>query len=136
MVIIRLSTFDAPSKALIVLAILALSFFSHNQAKPFLIEKINLFENHSLIIIIITMYLGLLNSLQENFGFNDFFISVFYILNISFTLYWIIEIWTIPFVKKSKSFKKLSAKTTRKISKFQHVWLIKKLLEKSFNIVP
>lgn len=115
MVIIRLSTFDAPSKALIVLAILALSFFSHNQAKPFLIEKINLFENHSLIIIIITMYLGLLNSLQENFGFNDFFISVFYILNISFTLYWIIEIWTIPFVK---IFKKLRKKTTRKRSKF------------------
>ena len=96
MIITQLLPLEPESKACFVLAILALSFYLQNTEKPFLIEKINTFENHSILLILATTYLGFMTSLQADSQFNDFFTAMFYIMNSVFYLYWIFEIWLKP----------------------------------------
>lgn len=101
MIIAQLLPLQPESKACLVLAIMTLSFYSQNIEKPFFIEKINTFENHSILLILTTTYLGFMTSLQQGSQFNDFFTVMFYIMNSGFYLYWIFEFWLKPYwVKK------------------------------------
>ena len=96
MIITQLLPLEPESKACFVLAIMALSFYLQNIEKPFLIEKINTFENQSILLILATTYLGFMTSVQEDSQFNDFFTVMFYFINSGFYLYWIFEIWLKP----------------------------------------
>ena len=118
MIIAQLLPLQPESKTCLVLAIMTLSFYAHNIEKPFLIEKINTFENHSILLILFTTYLGFMTSLQEGSQFNDFFTVIFYIMNSGFYLYWIFELWLKPcWVKKllTKKDKRINSNSKKKV---------------------
>ena len=107
MIISQLLPLDPQSKALSVLGILACSFYIQNLEDPFMNRKMNQFENHSVLLILATIYFGFWNTLQENYQFKNFFISIFYIFNIGFYIYWIYEIWLKPWIWKVESKKRI-----------------------------
>ena len=93
---------DDESKALLILCILAFSLFFQSTRKPFISKKLNQFENHSIFLILMTIYLGFINSVSNDEMFLQFFTIFFMFYNICFYLYWIFIIWIKDLIEKTK----------------------------------
>lgn len=89
----QLIPIDMKSRALLVLLILAFSLYLQNIHKPFVTKKLNQFEQQSIFLVIITVYLGFFNYLIAEFKFSVFFIVLFFGYNIWFYIYWIYQFW-------------------------------------------
>lgn len=98
----QLIPIEDEARALLILLTLMgfLHFFSIN--RPFLSKKLNSFHKQSVIIVILTIYFGLVVETTKNHIIDLIFSVVVFLLNIIFYCVWIIIIWIVPCIKKNQ----------------------------------
>ena len=92
-IIVEVLNIDAQSKSLVVLCIFVLSICLQHSYQPLISQKLNDFEIQGIILNLITIYIGLFCSIEQNNTVKTFFTVVFFHLNVCFYFYWITAFW-------------------------------------------
>lgn len=91
---------DYASKATLILFVLAVSFYFQFTLNPLRTEKLNKFEKQTILINLITIYLGIINTTYSNKYFLTFFTAYFFIFSIGFYLFWVYSFLFRSFIHK------------------------------------
>ena len=92
-IVIEIFAIDVDAKALLVLCILAISFYLQFIYNPFLSKTLNTVEQQGLLLNLMTLFLGLTNHIGNNQDFQKFFTIFFLFCTIFFYVYWIYNLW-------------------------------------------